>query len=541
MFRDMFKQKRFIGLLVYILFISSFSLMIPVVLKVIIDYILVERLESIFYIVMSSLVILTLLKFFFNLLQDLYFLSFRQRYEKSLILPFFTKGFGNNLSEHVGDGDYISKITSFVNSFQFNLVTVIYYLFYSIAVSVISLIILYTQSLPLFIITSIFLFLHWVNYVLHYNANNNEGDLFFSRLSDINDFLLSFSRYFPSVKIYSLEKEFEIEFCSLNEDLYSSGYSRDMISSSQELIQDFLLYSSYGVVVVFLSNDIMNGDCSLGTLMMILMILQFCFEPIYRLASVTKQASEMKVKLNRLNNRKFKDNASHDLCRIETKISRIQVSRLSYNVGGIKIIEGIDYTFYEGNIYIIKGASGEGKSTFLKLISGILSDFNGDINFYDDAGNIVSRPLLGYMDQNNVPFRTTLEKNTSMFSDNIDSNRLKWSHSIAGVSGLKSLYKNQTSEQIDPVKLSGGEKARLAISQSFYSNSNVIILDEPTGSLDSQSQKEFFENIVKIKDERIVIIVSHRDESFEYADHLLTIQSGKILTQTKVCDYETNY
>ncbi|WP_448512051.1 ATP-binding cassette domain-containing protein [Photorhabdus laumondii] len=489
MFKELIKQKGFLGLLVYIFFISSFSLMIPVSLKVIIDYILVEKVGSVFFILMFSLMTLVIFKFFFNLLQDIYFMSFRQSYEKYIVSSYFSKGFSPNLKQGFSDGEHLSKITSFINSFQFNLVTVIYYLGYSIAVSLLSLVLLLTQSTPIFIIVIIFLCLHWLNYIVHFRSNASENAIYLRKLSNINDFLILFSRYFPSIKIYSLEEQFKREFSYLSDQLFSSGYTRDMISSSQELIQDFLLYSSYGVIIVVLSQDAMLGNCSIGSLLMILMILQFCFEPIYRLSLVAKQASEMKAKLERLNKEIINVN-NDDKYHLDTiKIKKINLINLSYFIDGVEVFKGINYTFNADNIYILKGGSGEGKSTILKIISGLITDFNGDVEYIDYNEDVVDRPLLGYMDQKHKPFRTSLNNNTSLFSTNKDINKLNLVHSISGINKLKLFDDNSESRNIIPSKLSGGEKSRLAISQALYSDSSIIILDEPTGSLDSQSEK----------------------------------------------------
>ena len=218
----------------------------------------------------------------------------------------------------------------------------------------------------------------------------------------------------------------------------------------------------------------------------------------------------------------------------------IKISKLNKSFEGIKkinVLKSISYNFKKGKIYSLMGPSGSGKSTLLNLLSlidrptsGSITFENKKINFYDTNENDILRAnKIGiiYQQDNLLPDFTSLENiylaalaggNNEKIAVNKAKNLLK----KVGLTNRSDHY---------PSQLSGGEKQRISIARAVVNNPQVILADEPTGSLDLQTAKEIF-GLLKnqINKERLIIFATHNRFFANKADCLLEITNGNIKT-----------
>ena len=218
----------------------------------------------------------------------------------------------------------------------------------------------------------------------------------------------------------------------------------------------------------------------------------------------------------------------------------IEVSNLSKSFDTFKkvrILKKISYKFKKGKIYSIMGPSGSGKSTLLNLLSlidrpssGSVSIINKQINFNDSNKNDILRAnKIGiiYQQDNLLPDFTALEN--IYLACLAAGNEKKLSVSKAQ-SLLKKVGLSKRSEHY-PSQLSGGEKQRISIARALINNPQIILADEPTGSLDTQTAKEIFtilEN--QINPDRLIIFATHNRFFANKSDCLLEIVNGNIKT-----------
>ena len=218
----------------------------------------------------------------------------------------------------------------------------------------------------------------------------------------------------------------------------------------------------------------------------------------------------------------------------------IEVSNLSKSFDALKkvrILKKISYKFKKGKIYSIMGPSGSGKSTLLNLLSlidrpssGSVSIINKQINFNDSNKNDILRAnKIGiiYQQDNLLPDFTALEN--IYLACLAAGNEKKLSVSKAQ-SLLKKVGLSKRSEHY-PSQLSGGEKQRISIARALINNPQIILADEPTGSLDTQTAKEIFtilEN--QINPDRLIIFATHNRFFANKSDCLLEIVNGNIKT-----------
>ena len=201
----------------------------------------------------------------------------------------------------------------------------------------------------------------------------------------------------------------------------------------------------------------------------------------------------------------------------------------------IKVLKNLSYNFDKGKTYSLMGPSGSGKSTLLNLISlidrptlGSIKFNNSSVNFTDNKKNDIFRSeKIGiiYQQNNLLPDFTALE---NVYLANLSMNNNK-NEALAKAKDL--LKKIGLSNRLDhfPSQLSGGECQRVAIARAIINNPEIILADEPTGSLDLNTAKEIFQLLNNQKNpNRLIIFATHNRFFANKADYLLEMIDGSI-------------
>ena len=203
----------------------------------------------------------------------------------------------------------------------------------------------------------------------------------------------------------------------------------------------------------------------------------------------------------------------------------------------LNVLRKINYKFEKGKIYSLMGPSGSGKSTLLNLLSLIDRPTSGSVlieNTKIDFENSKKNDLLRakkigiiYQQDNLLPDFTAIENIylASLATGNSKENAIVKSKNLLRKVGLSSRSSHY------PSQLSGGEKQRVSIARALVNNPQIILADEPTGSLDLESAKSVFELLKKqIKNDRIIIFATHNRFFADKSDCLLEIVNGSIKT-----------
>ena len=213
----------------------------------------------------------------------------------------------------------------------------------------------------------------------------------------------------------------------------------------------------------------------------------------------------------------------------------INISKTFETSKKLKVIKNLSYNFKKGKIYSLMGPSGSGKSTLLNLISLIDKPSNGLIKFnnhqinYDEKeqNDQLRAKKIGivYQQNNLLPDFTSLE-NIYLASLSINNNK-----NLAISKAKQLLQKIGLSSRADhyPSQLSGGEAQRIAIARAIINDPEIILADEPTGSLDMKTAKIIF-NLLKDqkRSDRLIIFATHNRFFGNKADCLLEILDGNI-------------
>jgi ABC-type lipoprotein export system ATPase subunit len=208
----------------------------------------------------------------------------------------------------------------------------------------------------------------------------------------------------------------------------------------------------------------------------------------------------------------------------------------------IKVLNDISFTFEKGKIYSLVGPSGSGKSTLLNLLSlidepnsGSIEILNRKINFSEKVENdkIRSEKIgIIYQDKNLLNDFTALENIylPKLLLTNDKKNSIAEAKKISKNVNLSSRLNHYPSE------LSGGEMQRVAISRALINEPEIILADEPTGSLDFDNAKQIFKILFNLKNKnRVIIFATHNRYFANMADCKLQMINGKIkLTNARV-------
>ena len=218
----------------------------------------------------------------------------------------------------------------------------------------------------------------------------------------------------------------------------------------------------------------------------------------------------------------------------------LQLKNISKNFNidkKIKVLKNLSYDFHKGKVYALMGPSGSGKSTLLNLISlidkpsnGSIKFSNNQINFNNKNKNDIFRAKnigIVYQQNNLLPDFTALE---NVYLASLSINNYK---DTAITKAKHLLSKIGLSNRLNhfPSQLSGGESQRVAIARAIINDPEIILADEPTGSLDLNTAKEIFKILKNLKKtNRLIIFATHNRFFANKADCLLEMTNGSVKT-----------
>lgn len=193
----------------------------------------------------------------------------------------------------------------------------------------------------------------------------------------------------------------------------------------------------------------------------------------------------------------------------------IRFENVHFSYDNTPLIKGQNHHFEKGKSYLLFGPSGAGKTTTLDLISGLI---------YPQKGSVNPRPIpkFSYVLQESMLFAGSIKENITLgehYSEKQIKNVLEQvglAQKVAALSqGIDTVLNENASN------FSGGEKQRLSLARALITNPSVLLLDEFTSALDAQTESQVMESINKIKHDKIVIVVSHRERTKDWVDEVI--------------------
>ncbi len=285
---------------------------------------------------------------------------------------------------------------------------------------------------------------------------------------------------------------------------------------------------------------IFTGSITLGQYFSLLFYSFFVFQPLYDLGNVMSQYQEAKASLGILDEvLKMPKSPKPENPKAINTIKTLAFNTVSfmYQSASHDAIKDISFNLTPGETAAFVGPSGSGKTTVLKILVGLYTPTGGEMLINDIAHNDVDfeklRKRIGYVSQDTQLFAGTIRDNLLFVKP--DATDAECDEAIAGASATSIL--ERAGQGLDTkigeggIKISGGERQRLAIARALLRKPEILIFDEATSSLDSMTEKEISKTIAEIGEKRkdiIMVLVAHRLSTVRHADTIYVLEKGHL-------------
>jgi len=308
-----------------------------------------------------------------------------------------------------------------------------------------------------------------------------------------------------------------------------------------------ILSVSFLSLILFLfmgAHQVLAGELTIGGLVAFNALVALANGPIASILGLWDNYQLSTVLVDRLNDiLEHEPEQGFDHSRLQPVRSlegRVVLRDVGFRYGGPEspaILEGISLDVPPGKTVAIVGRSGSGKTTLARCLAGLLEPTSGTILFDSvDARALSQRDLrrqIGFVLQDNHLFDAPIARNIALADEEPDMDRVLWAARVANADGfierLPLGYDTQVGET--GLALSGGQRQRIAIARAVYNRPPIMILDEATSSLDTESERAIQDNLERLLAGRTSFVIAHRLSTIRNADRIVVLETGRIAEQ----------
>jgi subfamily B ATP-binding cassette protein MsbA len=341
------------------------------------------------------------------------------------------------------------------------------------------------------------------------------------------------------VKAYTAEKREELVFAKGAHRLFRN-VAKSLTGVSAITAFSSLVIGATGIAMMLIGgNSIKNGSMTIGDLVMYLSFTAMMTMPVIQLASIGTQVSEAFAGLDRIREiRKMATEDDEDASRDALPDVRGEVEfddvSFEYNPGA-PVLKHVSFRAPAGSTTALVGSSGSGKSTLISLVMTFNRPGSGRVLV--DGRDLVGvklrdyRSQLGVVLQDNFLFDGTIADNIAYGNPHASRDEIiavsRIAHCDEFIQSFEKQYDTIVGER--GVRLSGGQRQRVAIARAILANPKVLILDEATSSLDSESEALIQDGLKMLRQGRTTFVIAHRLSTIRSADQILVLEHGEIV------------
>jgi ABC-type multidrug transport system fused ATPase/permease subunit len=284
---------------------------------------------------------------------------------------------------------------------------------------------------------------------------------------------------------------------------------------------------------------IVNGEISLGDFLSFTLFLGFLIAPIVQMSNISTQLTEAISGLDRTEELMNIPSESDNKNRTENLKSfagNFKFDDVSFSYQDDKLVlHHINFEAPSGTITALVGSSGSGKSTIANLVASFLEPTSGKIYIDNvDLSTVLLdsyRKNIGLVLQDDFLFEGTIKENILFSKPTANDKEVNDSVKMAYVNEFTDRFENGLDTMIGErgVKLSGGQRQRVAIARAILANPKLLILDEATSSLDSESEMMVQESLKELMKGRTTFVIAHRLSTVKMAHQILVVEGGEIV------------
>ena len=362
---------------------------------------------------------------------------------------------------------------------------------------------------------------------------------------DLNRYLIDLFKNHKIIKIFQRENFENSRSEKFVNDLKEKSAKIAAVYIRSTPIMEILTGIMIAALIFYSGKLIISGELAINNFFSFLAAMMLAYQPVKTLTKVNVAISQGFSAAERI----------LPIIDIENKINlNEQGEKLTIEEGNIvldninfsyksnpenKVLQNISVKFTGGKMTALVGHSGSGKSTLLNMIPRIYLPTSG--NIYFDNQDISKVNLMSLRNQISI-----VDQNTTLFDDTVFNN-IKYARPDANkedileaaklsmcdefINNLENGFETMIGE--NGVKLSGGEKQRLSIARAFLKNSRIILLDEATSSLDSDTEEKIQKALDKLTINKTTIVIAHRLSTILNSDNIYVVDNGKIIDSGK--------
>ena len=346
---------------------------------------------------------------------------------------------------------------------------------------------------------------------------------------------------YETVKYFGNEEYEQQRYSETMSQWEDAAVKSQTTMSALNVGQTIIIASAVTLIMILASQGVVDGSMTLGDLVLVNAFLIQLFIPLGFLGIVYSQLkhalSDMDLMFKIIDERS-EINDKADATELQVGEGEIRFEHVGFGYNEERtILDDIDFTIPAGKKIAVVGQSGAGKSTLSRLLFRFYDVSKGriTINGQDirDVSQHSLRQAIGIVPQDTVMFNDTLYYNIAYAKPSASRDEIiraaEQAHIDHFIQSLPDGYETMVGER--GLKLSGGEKQRVAIARTILKNPKILVFDEATSSLDSKSEHVILDSLREVAENHTTLVIAHRLSTIVDADRILVMDKGNIIEQ----------
>ena len=362
---------------------------------------------------------------------------------------------------------------------------------------------------------------------------------------DLNKYLIDLFKNHKVIKIFQRENFENKRSEKFVDDLKKKSIKIATVFIRATPIMEILTGIMIAILIFYSGKLIMNGQLNINNFFSFLAAMMLAYQPVKSLATINVgifQGLSAGKRIIPIIDTKNNISSNESLGELKLNQGSINFSNVNFNYESNldnRVLKDININIAGNKMTALVGHSGSGKSTLLSLIPRIYDPISGKVEV--DGQNIKEvklsslRKEISIVDQNTTLFDDTVLNNIKYAKPDASNDEIFKAADMAMCTDFINKLENKFETKIgeNGIKLSGGEKQRLSIARAFLKNSKIILLDEATSSLDSETEEKIQKALEKLISNKTTIVIAHRLSTILNSNIIYVLDKGKVIDQGK--------
>jgi len=358
----------------------------------------------------------------------------------------------------------------------------------------------------------------------------------------LNTYLLEVFRNHKLIKVFQKEAYETSRADTALEQLKNKGKKLAIIYARSSPIMEFLTGIMIAILIYYSGNLIMSGEIAINNFFSFLAAMMLAYQPVRSLATLNLAINQGLASSKRIlpvidQKHDILEDKNLDELKVSSGTISFENVSFNYNSNSRVILQNINLNITGGEMTSLVGHSGAGKSTILNLIPRFYDCKKGEIKVDDQSikeKRLSSlRRSVSLVSQETTLFDDTILNNIKYANLNATDEEIKEAAKLSFSDEFIELLPNKYNTMIgeNGIRLSGGEKQRLSIARAFLKNSKIILLDEATSSLDSETEKKIQDALSFLTKGKTTLVIAHRLSTVLNSHKIYVIDHGKVVAE----------